>query len=153
MKFLCLHCDEAMKLTEVQRPGDQTMNAAFECASCGFEFALLANPMETQLVHSLDYELGGRVVPKQPLELLRTSLADGRPDAFKESDRPPEATAKPRQAVEWSLDARDRLDKVPSFVRGMVKRIYTDYARERGIERITPATMDQTREDLGMEGM
>ena len=35
----------------------------------------------------------------------------------------------------------------------MVKRIYTDYARERGIEMITPGTMDQARADLGMEGM
>ncbi len=78
MKFLCLQCDEPMKLTEVQRPGDQTMTVAFECDSCGFEFTLLANPMETQLVHGLDYELGGRVVPKQPFELVRTSLADGR---------------------------------------------------------------------------
>ena len=35
----------------------------------------------------------------------------------------------------------------------MVKRIYTDCARERGIEMITPGTMDQARADLGMEGM
>ena len=153
MKFLCLQCDEPMKLTEVQRPGDQTMTAAFECARCGWELALLANPMETQFVDSLDYGLGGRVVPKQPLELVRKNLADGRSDAFKESDGPPEAAAKPRQVVEWSPEARDRLEKVPSFARGMVKRIYTDYARERGIEMITPGTMDQARADLGMEGM
>ena len=89
MKFLCLQCDEPMKLTELQRPGDQTMTVGFECASCGFEFNLLANPMETQFVDSLDYGLGGRVVPKQPLELVRKNLADGRPDAFKESDVPP----------------------------------------------------------------
>ena len=35
--------------------------------------------------------------------------------------------------MEWSLEAKDRLEKVPSFARGMVKRIYTDYARERAI--------------------
>ncbi len=153
MKFLCLECDEPMKLTEVQRPGDQTMTAAFECARCGWELALLANPMETQLVHGLDYELGGRVVPKQPLELVRTSLADGRSEAFKEPDGPPEAVAKPRQVVEWSPEARDRLEKVPAFARGMVKRIYSEYAREHGIEMITPVTMDQARADLGLEGM
>jgi hypothetical protein len=93
------------------------------------------------------------VVPKQPLELVRKNLADGRSDAFKEPDAPPEAVAKPRQAVEWSLEARGRLEKVPSFARGMVKRIYTDYARERGIEMITPVTMDQARDDLGLEDM
>ncbi len=35
----------------------------------------------------------------------------------------------------------------------MVKRIYTDYARERVIAVITPALMDQARVDLGMEDM
>ena len=92
-------------------------------------------------------------MPKQPFELIRTSFADGRSDAFKEPDAPPEVVAKPRPAMEWSLEAKGRLEKVPSFARGMVKRIYTDYARERGIVMITPATMDQARADLGLEGM
>ncbi len=55
--------------------------------------------------------------------------------------------------VEWSSEAVDRLQRVPSFVRGMVKRIYTDYARERDIGEITPEVMDRARSDLGLEGM
>jgi hypothetical protein len=35
----------------------------------------------------------------------------------------------------------------------MVKRIYGDYARERGIGVITPEVMDRARSDLGLEGM
>jgi hypothetical protein len=35
----------------------------------------------------------------------------------------------------------------------MVKRIYTDYAKEHGISEITPAVMDRARSDLGLEGM
>jgi hypothetical protein len=35
----------------------------------------------------------------------------------------------------------------------MVKRIYTDYARERGLSEITPEVMDRARSDLGLEGM
>jgi len=42
---------------------------------------------------------------------------------------------------------------VPSFVRGMVKKIYADYAKERGITEITPAIMDTARAELGLEGM
>ncbi len=42
---------------------------------------------------------------------------------------------------------------MPRVVRGMVKRIYTDYARERGIREVTPAVMDSARADLGLEGM
>ena len=55
--------------------------------------------------------------------------------------------------VAWSPDAVERLQNVPSFVRGMVKRIYTDYARERGIEEMTPELMDRARSELGLEGM
>jgi hypothetical protein len=35
----------------------------------------------------------------------------------------------------------------------MVKRIYTDWAREQGIATITPAVMDRARSELGLEGM
>ena len=43
--------------------------------------------------------------------------------------------------------------RVPGFVRGMVKRIYADYAAERGIAVITPEIMDAARRELGLEGM
>jgi len=38
-------------------------------------------------------------------------------------------------------------------VRGMVKRIYTDYAVECGIREITPDLMDRARGELGLDGM
>jgi hypothetical protein len=147
MKFLCLRCDQLMRFEERQLPGDGTMGVVFACRECGSEVAMLTNPMETQLVSSLGVVIGGRTVPPQPLELTRASLAGGRDDAFVEE--PPPLAAR----VEWSAEASERLGNVPGFVRGMVKRIYTDYARERGIVTITPAVMDRARSDLGLEGM
>jgi hypothetical protein len=149
MKFLCLPCDEVMGFSERQLPGDGTMAAVFTCGGCGRDMAMLTNPMETQLVSSLGVKVGGREVPGQPLELVRSTLADGRDDAFLDQAGPEPVTG----AVVWSEEARERLSNVPSFVRGMVKRIYADYARERGIATITPAIMDQARPDLGLEGM
>jgi hypothetical protein len=35
----------------------------------------------------------------------------------------------------------------------MVKRIYTDYAVERGLTEISPEVMDRARAELGLEGM
>jgi hypothetical protein len=35
----------------------------------------------------------------------------------------------------------------------MVKRIYADYAAERGLPEITPEVMDRARSELGLEGM
>jgi hypothetical protein len=146
MKFLCLRCDQVMRFEERQLPGDGTMNVVFACPSCGSEVAMLANPMETQLVSSLGVQIGGREVPVQPMELTRSGMADGRGDAF--LDEPV-----PTGRVVWSEEATQRLGLVPSFVRGMVKRIYTDWAREQGIASITPEVMDRARSELGLEGM
>jgi hypothetical protein len=150
MKFLCLRCDEVMRFEERQLPGDGTMGVVFSCPVCRREVAMLTNPMETQLVSSLGVQIGGRSVPTQPLELTRGNLQEGRGDAFRDDDPVPAGAG---LRVEWSGDAQQRLGQVPSFVRGMVKRIYADYAREHGITTITPAVMDRARSDLGLEGM
>lgn len=63
------------------------------------------------------------------------------------------AAATPPPRIVWTEASMARLEKVPTFVRGMVKRIYTDYARERGIHEITPEVMSTARVDLGLEGM
>jgi hypothetical protein len=148
VKFLCLECDQVMTFAERQLPGDGTLAAVFACPSCRREMALLTNPMETRLVSSLGVKIGGREVPEQPMETVRGSLADARQDAFLE---PPAPVAEGR--VRWSPEALERLERVPSFVRGMVKRIYTDYARERALPEVTVDVMDRARSDLGLEGM
>jgi len=167
VKFLCLQCDEVMSFAERELPGDGTLTCVFTCAECGREMALLTNPMETQLVTSLGVEIGGRTVPEQPLEQTRESLdglrADalgapgpGAPEAVDGPEVPSassEGPTHPHVKVAWSTDAQARLARVPSFVRGMVKRIYTEYAREHGISLVTPTVMDRARTDLGLEGM
>lgn len=171
MKFLCLECDEVMGFEERQLPGDGTMAAVFSCGTCGREMAMLANPMETRLVSGMGVKVGGRDVPEQPMELTRSQLAGSRPDAFEEPEEAAggeEAGAGAEESadagasaagsrssgrVEWSPEAVARLQNVPSFVRGMVKRIYTDYAHERGLEEMTPELMDRARSELGLEGM
>ena len=142
MKFLCVKCDTVMSFAERHLPGDGTMAAVFTCGSCRQEVAMLTNPMETQLVASLGVKVGGRTVPEQPFELIRGQMSSGG-DVFLEAPA----------AVRWSTDALQRLDRVPSFVRGMVKRIYADYAREHQIGTITIDVMDRARSDLGLEGM
>ncbi len=173
MKFLCVECDKVMDFAERQIPGDGTLAAVFTCASCDREIAMLTNPMETQLISSMGVKIGGREVPAQPMELARTSLEGGRDDAFVLSEDIPLAsgesalasgesvtpgegaspgTAAPVRVV-WTPEATGRLERVPSFVRGMVKRIYTDWAREKGVSEITPESMDRARTELGLEGM
>jgi hypothetical protein len=159
MKFLCIGCDAVMEFAERQLPGDGTMAAVFSCPACQREIAMLTNPMETQLVSSLGVKVGGRAVPGQPMELVRSSLASGGEHAFADDETSAAGDAADDRDVDrplrvvWDAAAGDRLARVPSFVRGMVKRIYTDYAREHGITTITPAVMDRARTDLGLEDM
>ncbi|MDJ0842394.1 MAG: radical SAM protein [Acidobacteriota bacterium] len=49
------------------------------------------------------------------------------------------------QEIVWQAAAKDRLQAVPSFVRGMVIRRVEDYARREGRREITPALMDEIR--------
>ena len=83
--------------------------------------------------HSTHVEIGGRTVPAEAFEMVSSMVVTGGPA--------------------WSQDAQERLARVPNFVRGMVKKIYADYAKERGIAEITPAVMDTARAELGLEGM
>ena len=157
MKFLCLSCDQVMAFAERQIPGDGTLAVVFRCPDCGREMALLTNPYETKLVSGLGVKIGGRTVPEQPMELLRSTLEGGRPDVFAETEHGEaehrEAERGNARTLAWSPAALERLDRVPSFVRGMVKRIYADWARESGIAELTPEIMDRARTDLGLEGM
>ena len=154
MKFLCLECDAQLTFSERQQPGDGTFAAAFTCPSCGRSIALLANPMETQLVSSLGVRIGGSELDPAPMALTRANAVT-RDDAFARDDAPGDASmhdatqARPR----WSADAQARLGQVPRFVRGMVKKIYGDFALEHGIAEITPDVMDRARTELGLEGM
>lgn len=145
MKFLCIDCDQRMDFEERDVPGDGTFAAAFTCPQCGHKIALLANPMETQLVESLGVRIGGRTLDEQPLQMVRTSMV-GKDDAFEDGGG---GSARPR----WSGEAQERLARVPGFVRGMVKKIYGEYAVEHGIAVITPDVMDRARTELGLEGM
>lgn len=147
MKFLCLECDAQLTFTKRQQPGDGTFAAAFVCPRCGRRIALLANPMETQLVSSLGVRIGGSELEPRPMELTRAAAVT-RDGAFQEAD-----TAGADRRPRWSSDAQLRLGQVPRFVRGMVKKIYGEYAAEHGIAEITPEVMDRARTELGMEGM
>ncbi len=146
MKFLCIDCDEQMAFGERREPRDGTFGASFSCPKCGHKIAMLANPMESQLVGALGVQVGGRTLDQQPMELTRRSMI-GRKDAFED------VVLGGPSGVRWSAEGEERLTRVPKFVRGMVKKSYVEWAAEHGIGEITPAVMDEARADLGLEGM
>src|SRR6185503_7363589 len=82
MKFLCLDCDEPMKLFSTEGPSEGSLAVTFRCPECGFRVAMLTNPFETQMVQSLGVKVGGRTAPPTPFEHVRASMANPRTDAF-----------------------------------------------------------------------
>ena len=82
MKFLCLDCDEPMRLHSSAGPDEGSLTVTFRCPECGFRVAMLTNPFETQMVRSLGVKIGGRAEPAAPFEHVRTAMADPRTDAF-----------------------------------------------------------------------
>ncbi len=131
MKFLCVACDEAMKLVEaVDTPREDSLTVVFRCPRCEHRVGLLTNPRETQLVRSLGMAIGGRPAPPQPLELVRATLAEHR--------------------LLWTEEAENRLQRVPEFVRAVVRESIERYARERGCREVTFEVMDEARARIGM---
>ena len=166
MKFLCLDCDEPMKLHSTEGPQDDSLTVVFRCPECGFRVAMLTNPFETQLVRSLGVKVGGRTVPAAPFEHLRASMAGARPDAFApgpmeaggESGGPGcpfaamvnEAAAAERPGVPWTEEAEVRLERVPAFIRPMARKAIERYAEGKGYGAVTEAVMDEARGVMGM---
>ena len=68
MKFLCIACDEPMKLEESTPPADGAgFTATFRCPTCGQGVAMLTNAWETEVVGSLGVKLANGRESKCPM--------------------------------------------------------------------------------------
>lgn len=164
MKFLCITCDEALRHQDTRGPEEGVMTVIFACPGCGWEMAMFTNPWETQMVRSLDVKIGGRTVPAEPLEMLRSSLGQGKgassaatshdapkcpfadvvASAYNEAQTPPEPTAS--SDLRWTQEAEERIaQRIPSFIRPMARLGIEKYARERGYREITPQVLDEAK--------
>ena len=171
MKFLCVDCDEPMKFLGSDGPLEGSLTVKFGCAQCGHQVAMLTNPLETQMVRSLGVKIGGRTVPAEPFEQLRSTLASQRADLFEGAPIPGEVSTDPRPEgpgcpfaqmitsqdegstaleIRWGHEAEQRIERIPSFIRPMAKKAIERYALGKGYELITESVMDEARQALGM---
>lgn len=165
MKFLCLDCDQPMKLHSTEGPDEGSLAVTFRCPECGFRVAMLTNPFETQMVQSLGVKVGGRAVPAEPFEHVRASMAESRADVFEgvpgtgatgEGPGCPfaamvnEGAAAAPSRVAWTPEAEARIERIPSFIRAMARRAIERYAEDKGYASITDRVMDEARATFGM---
>jgi hypothetical protein len=52
--------------------------------------------------------------------------------------------------MQWTEDAKVRVERIPNFIRPMVQKAIERYATEQGYPVITDAVMDEARSKLGM---
>ena len=177
MKFLCVDCNDAMKLLETKGPHEGSFTVVFACPSCGKQTAMLTNSMETQMVRSLGVKIGGRDVPAEPMEMVRSSLAKaGNKDtveraashyaAMAPSDTTSandetgskcpftgviaDAFAKQTEEIVWTKEAEERIARIPEFAQPMVRKGVEMHAIENGHTEITEALLDEVKIRFGM---
>ncbi len=147
MKFLCVECDEGLKLTEASGPDESgSLAVVFRCPKCSHEVAMLTNAHETQLVSSLGVKIGpgGEAVKKEskcPFTGVVQSLIE---------KQEPSISAKPDLSsgseLQWTEQALLRLNKIPEFIRPIAKAGIENLARNRGLTLVDEGLLDIARE-------
>lgn len=140
MKFLCVPCDQPMRLTSPPAADRGSLTIVYACDACGYEMAMLTNPYETQVVQSL----GVRIGPGASACPLAQSLP-GPGGQDRAAPAPGEGSP-----VTWTPAAEARLQAIPSFVRSMARTGIEGFARERGLGEIDERVMDEARRHFGM---
>jgi hypothetical protein len=150
MKFLCVPCDQPMRLGEVGPPDRGSLAVRYTCPACGYEMAMLTNPFETQMVQSLGVRIGPEAAAtgektEASSKCPFAGMIPGLGDAAKNAAEDP-GTA----AVPWTTQAEARLEAIPSFVRPMARTGIDRYARERGYVTVDERVLDEARDFFGM---
>jgi len=134
MKFLCVPCDKPMQLLEATPPDRGSVSLVYSCDACGYEFAMLTNPQETQVVTSLGVKIGkdGTAESKCPFTGMLAEMETA------------------EDGIRWTTQARERLSSVPEFVRSMAKTGIEKYAVDQGYAEIDEKVLDEARSHFGM---
>jgi Proto-chlorophyllide reductase 57 kD subunit len=164
MKFLCVACDEPMRLEKTEKPRESTITALFECPECFTQIAMLTNPSETQMIQSLGVKIGPGAADGLGADGLAADGlaaegigAAGQAAAGAGAAKCPfagilgsmEAATTP-DGVQWTAEALSRLDNIPDFIRPMAKQGIEHFAESNGCPVIDEAVLEQARGKFGM---
>lgn len=176
MKFVCLNCETYMNLEKVEKPGESSLGVFFGCPSCNAKFSMVTNAGETNMMNSLGLKLGTRTEAAAPdLSSLADKMQKAQPVAAASAS--PAKTegktgsgcpfsamvaemgltnsGKPANGLSeltWTPDAKEKLDRLPAFVKPMVQASVEGYARKQGFKSITLQVMDDSK-NYSPEGM
>ena len=141
MKFLCVSCDEAMKLMKVDPPERGSLTIVYRCPTCAREIAMLTNPYETQMVSSLGVTVGN--------ESGETAGASKCPFTGVVQDLGADSQES-RAEFPWTPEAIARLENIPEFARPMARTGIETFAKDNGLAQIDAQVLEQAKEFFGM---
>jgi len=143
MKFLCVLCDQPMKLVEMAPPDRGALAIVYECPECAHRIAMLKPPLETQVVTSLGVQIGPGQgdIAKCPFTGMVQEMTGGAAGAVGGDGK---------AAVVWTSAALERLQKIPDFVRPMARSGIEKYAQDKGLAEIDETVLDHAKDFFGM---
>lgn len=164
MKFLCVGCDEPMKLQSVDATGGGALSVLYECPGCAQQIAMLTNPLETEMVQSLGVRIGpaeagggmahgaraAHAPPGGEAPATESGAAASRcPFSGVVREMEEAAQVAPAGPI-WSAAALARLENIPDFVRPMARQGIEHYARSNGYAEIDEQVLEEARTRFGM---
>jgi len=156
MKFLCVSCDEAMKLTRTAPPDAAgSLSVLFTCPACDRQIAMLTNAFETDMVSSLGVRIGpeaaegGGGAEAGGAAAAAVAPAGSRCPFSGVVREMEQAAAQPAGPV-WTAAALSRLDNIPDFVRPMARQGIEHYASSNGYPEIDERVLEEARARFGM---
>jgi hypothetical protein len=162
MKFLCIECDQAMKLAETRPPDAAgSLTVVFGCPACGRSIAMLTNSWETDMVASLGVRIGpageaaaaGAQAATTGAPAPAAAAAEPAPGA---SRCPFSGVVREMEAQQgaagpsWTAAALARLEGIPEMVRPMARQGVEHYAASNGYEVVDERVLDEARQRFGM---
>ena len=172
MKFVCLNCETYMGLEKVEKPGEGSLGVYFGCPSCNAKFSMVTNAGETNMMNSLGLKLNAKtetpdpmvaslaekMQKAQPAAMTATAPAktgektgSGCPFSAMVAEMGLTNSGKPANGgsgaseFTWTGDAKEKLDRLPAFVKPMVQASVEAYARKQGFKSITLQVMDDSK--------
>lgn len=158
MKFLCVPCDEQMKLKHAIGPEGGSVALVYACPACSAEMAMMTNPHETQVVGSLGVKIGAADDPETAAAASKCPftgmLADmGVPvtgTRTAENADPVESGNGGPGGIPWTVEARERLANIPDIVRASAVAGIEKFAEDHGYEEVDAAVLERARSFFGI---
>lgn len=139
MKFLCVPCDTPMRLEQTSNDGG-SVSLVYACPACGYECAMLTNPMETRVVASLGVKIGPNA---------EGSSEDGGSKCPFTAMVAGTTASRPAAGFPWTAAAEARIGSVPEFVRPMVRTSIEQFARDQGYSAVDVGVLEKAKDLMG----